>query len=119
MAEKYAHINFKPPASAAAAAKRGLELRESVSPSNRGMTPVGIARARQLINRQNLDPATIGRMVSFFARHEVDKQGKGFTAGSEGYPSKGLQAWLGWGGDPGRAWANKVMRQMKAADKRS
>jgi hypothetical protein len=29
-----------------------------------------------------------------------------------------LQAWLGWGGDPGRAWANKVMRQMKAADKK-
>lgn len=118
MAEKYAHISFTPPASVAAAAKRGLELRDSVAPSNRGMTPVGIARARQLINRQNLNPATIGRMVSFFARHEVDKQGKGWSSGSEGYPSKGLQAWLGWGGDPGRAWANKVMRQMKAADKK-
>lgn len=118
MAEKYAHISFKPPAAVAAAAKRGLALRESVAPSNRGMTPVGIARARQLINRQNVDPSTIGRMVSFFARHEVDKQGKGWSSGSEGYPSKGLQAWLGWGGDPGRAWANKVMRQMKAADKK-
>ncbi len=118
MAEKYAHLNFTPPASAGAAAKRGLELRAGVSPSNRGMTAVGIARARQLINRQKLNPATVRRMVSFFARHEVDKQGKGWSAGSEGYPSKGLQAWLGWGGDPGRAWANKVARQMEAADKK-
>jgi hypothetical protein len=39
------------------------------------MTPVGLARARQLLNRQELSPQTIDRMVSYFARHEVDKQG--------------------------------------------
>jgi len=46
------------------------------------------------------------RMVSFFARHEVDKSGEGW-----GVDSKGYQAWLGWGGDPGRAWARRILRR--------
>jgi hypothetical protein len=116
MAEKYSHISFTPPASVAAAAKRGLELRDSVTPSNRGMTPVGIARARQLINRQNLNPSTIGRMVSFFARHEVDKQGQGWKPGEDGFPSNGRIAWALWGGDPGRRWADDKLAQIKAIE---
>jgi len=42
-------------------------------------------------------------MVSFFARHEVDKRAKNF--GNEENPSAGYVAWLLWGGDEGRAWA--------------
>jgi hypothetical protein len=56
-------------------------------------------------------------MVSFFARHEVDKQGEGFSPGEPGYPSNGRIAWALWGGDPGKAWAGKVKRQMQARDK--
>jgi hypothetical protein len=108
--------SYTPPPGAASNARKGLEWRKE---HNRGGTAVGVARARDLANGSSFPISTVKRMYSFFRRHEVDKQGKGFTAGSEGYPSKGLQAWLGWGGDPGRAWANKVMRQMKAADKRS
>jgi hypothetical protein len=55
--------------------------------------------------------------VSYFARHEVDKQGEGWSQGEDGYPSNGRIAWALWGGDPGRAWAGKVSRQMKARDK--
>jgi hypothetical protein len=43
-------------------------------------------------------------MVSFFARHEVDKSGEGW-----GIDSKGYQAWLLWGGNPGRAWAKRIV----------
>jgi hypothetical protein len=75
------------------------------------MTPVGLARARQLLNRQELSPQTIDRMVSYFARHEVDKQGSSW----ESY-GKGRQAWDGWGGDPGRRWATAVARRMDAAE---
>ena len=32
-------------------------------------------------------------MNSYFARHEVDKQGEGFSQGEEGYPSAGRIAW--------------------------
>ena len=78
------------------------------------MTPVGLARARQLLNRQELSPQTIDRMVSFFSRHQVDRQGS--TWGRYG---KGRQAWDGWGGDPGRRWATAVARRMDGAERRA
>jgi len=54
------------------------------------MTPVGLARARQLLHRQELSPQTIDRMVRYFARHEVDKQGSSWSS-----YGKGRQAWDG------------------------
>jgi len=86
----------------AAEAKLGLEWRAEF---NRGGTEVGVARARDISNRTNLSPETIGRMVSYFARHEVDKEGEGFSPGEDGYPSAGRIAWALWGGDPGASWA--------------
>ena len=99
---------FIPPESVASAARRGLELRDKQPDSNKGGTAVGIARAKQLANRQPVSYSTIKRMSSFFARHEVDKQGEGW-----GKDSKGFQAWLLWGGDPGRAFADSVIRRME------
>ncbi len=107
---KYDKINFTPPASVRAAAKRGLELRKKYG---RGGTAVGIARARDLSNGKEMSPSTIKRMVSFFARHEVDKKGEGWGKDSNGYI-----AWLLWGGDAGWSWAKKVANQMDAADKK-
>ncbi len=48
----YAGLSFRPPQPVAAAARRALERRAQQQPFNRGMTPVGLARARQLLNRQ-------------------------------------------------------------------
>jgi ATP-dependent Clp endopeptidase proteolytic subunit ClpP len=79
---------------------------------NRGGTEVGVARARDISNRTNLSPETIGRMVSYFARHEVDKQGQGFSPGEDGYPSAGRIAWALWGGDPGASWARSKYKQL-------
>ena len=107
---KYDNINFKPPASVRSAAKRGLELRKKYG---RGGTSVGLARARDLSNGKEMSPSTIKRMVSFFARHEVDKKGEGWGKDSNGYI-----AWLLWGGDSGWSWAKKVSKQMEAADKK-
>jgi hypothetical protein len=70
------------------------------------MTPVGLARANQLANRDPVSLDTVQRMVSYFARHEVDKQGA--TWDEQG---KGWQAWHGWGGDEGRTWANQIMKE--------
>lgn len=98
-----------PPAAVAAAARRGLDLRAKQAPSNRGGTPVGIRRAAQLANREPVSLSTLKRMISFFARHEVDKQGEGW-----GRDSKGYQAWLLWGGDPGRAWAERMVARITA-----
>ncbi len=110
---KYDHIDFSPPAGAREEAQRGLDWRDEF---NRGGTAVGIARGRDIANGTNLSPDTIVRMTSYFARHEVDKQGEGFSPGEDGFPSNGRIAWALWGGDPGRAWSEKVKRQMDAAD---
>lgn len=93
-----------PTAAMAAEAKRGLDWREEYG---RGGTAVGVARARDISNRVDLSDETIGRMVSYFARHEVDKEGAGFSPGEEGFPSAGRIAWALWGGDPGKSWADK------------
>ena len=85
----------------AAEAERGLAWREEFG---RGGTLVGVARARDIANKRTLSPSTIRRMRSYFARHEVDKEGEGFRPGEDGYPSAGRIAWALWGGDPGKAW---------------
>ena len=102
-------IDTKPPQIVADNAQRALDVRETMPDSMRGMTPVGIARARDLANRVNLSEDTIRRMVAYFDRHEVDKQGN--TWDEQG---KGWQAWYGWGGDEGRAWANRKLREFDA-----
>lgn len=91
-----------------AEARRGLEWRRAFG---RGGTEVGVARARDIANRSNLSRETVGRMVSYFARHEVDKQGEGFNRGEPGYPSAGRIAWALWGGDPGKAWAEAILNE--------
>jgi hypothetical protein len=101
------------PEGAKAEAKRGLEWRQEFG---RGGTAVGVARARDISGGKSLSADTIGRMVSFFARHEVDKQGTGWSPGEEGYPSNGRIAWALWGGDSGRAWANKVYDSFEDAE---
>ena len=111
---KYEGIDFTPPQGAREAAKRALDVREGKPPSQRGMTPVGIARARDLMNGVKMSPDTVRRMKAFFDRHEVDK--KGSTWDEQG---KGWQAWHGWGGDAGYAWARKVVGQMEARDKKT
>jgi 2'-5' RNA ligase/phage I-like protein len=109
---RYDHIDFTPPQGAREAAKRALEVRAEKPESQRGMTPIGIARARDLSNGKRLSPATVRRMLAYFDRHQSDKDGQ--TWGEQG---AGWQAWNGWGGDPGYAWARKVVRQLDAADK--
>jgi hypothetical protein len=99
---------WRPPVEVARAARRGLELRAEQPPSNRAGTPVGLARASQLANRRPVSLETLRRMRSYFARHAVDKEGEGW-----GRDSKGFQAWLMWGGDPGRAWANRILRDVE------
>lgn len=102
---------YIPPQEVRSAAKRGLELRKK---HNRGGTAVGVARARDLSNGKAIPIETINRMISYFARHEVDKKGEGWGVDSAGYI-----AWLLWGGDPGRSWATRIKREHDKKDKSS
>lgn len=128
MADKYDHINFKPPESVANAAKRGLEYRSKASDSQKGgLTPSeaskqgigsGVQRAVNLSNRNNISPQVIRQMCAFFSRHQKNKA---IAPENKGTPwkDKGYVAWLLWGGDPGRTWAEKVRDQMDRADEKS
>jgi hypothetical protein len=119
MPKKYAHINFAPPKDVQAAARRGLALRRKFGrgglsrkeASAQGIGS-GVQRATNLANGDKVSPETIGRMVSFFARHEKNKDSKT----PSGEPGAGQISWLLWGGTPGQRWATKVKRQMEAAD---
>jgi phage gp29-like protein len=98
---------FKPPESVASNARRALEVRDGKPESERGMTSVGLARARDLANRRSLSEDTVRRMVKYFTRHQSDKKGE--TWDDKG---KGWQAWNGWGGDEGWSWARGIVERL-------
>jgi HK97 family phage prohead protease len=110
---KFDHIDFTPPAGVRSEAQKGLDWR---SEYGRGGTAVGVARARDLSNGVTISPETARRMKAYFDRHEIDKQGKGWSPGEDGFPSNGRIAWALWGSDPGWAWSRKLVEQMNAAD---
>lgn len=100
---------FTPTLRMAAAARRGLRLRGQVG---RGGTQVGVNRAHQLAERRPRSAKDVKSMHSFFARHEVDKDTKTHAWGSDTDPSAGFIAWLLWGGDAGKAWADRKAKTL-------
>ena len=111
----FADGSYIPTQAMADNARRALEIREKKPMSQRGMTSVGIARARDLMNKRPMSEDTVRRMKAFFDRHEADKQGE--TWSQQG---KGWQAWNGWGGDEGYSWSTAIVERLnKAQDKKS
>ena len=80
-----------------------------------GGTDVARTRASQILSGNELSPDTVITMSAWFARHEVDKQGKGFSPGEDGYPSNGRVAWAAWGGDAGKSWSDARSKRIKKA----
>lgn len=106
-------INLSVPSGVKAEAARGLAWRKQFG---RGGIGPGQRTARMLIgNRMTI--ARVRKMRAYLARHEVDKRGKGWAPGQPGYPSAGRIAWALWGGNAGKAWANKVMRSVEAKER--
>lgn len=123
----YKDIDFKPPASVAAQARKGLELRRKQTGDKAGLTPEeassegigsGVQRAVNLKNRDTLSPKVIRQMSGFFSRHEKNKS---ISAENRDEPWKdnGYVSWLLWGGDAGQKWVKKVLDQMDAQDKKT
>ena len=109
-------IDLSPTSEMREMAERGLRLREE---HGRGGTEVGVARARDIKNGENLSVETVGRMASFFARHRVDLDAPAADPGHEDYPSAGVIFWLLWGGDPndpdgaGAGWAERKLEEIE------
>ena len=92
---------YKPTAEMAAAARRGLKMRMESSPSQRGGTAVGLARARQFAGRQPVSLDVVKRTFSFLSRAK--------TYYRPGKNTPGTQAYLLWGGPAGLAWAKSIL----------
>lgn len=104
---------FTPPKAVQSAAERGLEMRRE---HDRGGTMIGVTRARDLSNGAGISIETIGRMVSFFARHDTPEER---AARERDETSPANIAWLLWGGDAGREWAKSIWdraKEEKSAD---
>ncbi len=113
---KRALDSYQPNDGMVAEAQRGLDWRREY---NRGGTAIGIARARDIVNRRDLPIDTWRRIKAYFDRHEIDKQGEGYSPDEPGYPSNGRIAWALWGGDAGYARAKTIMQQVTADDVRT
>ena len=103
---------FAPPQAVRSAARRGLELRRKhgkggLTTAEAGKQGIGsgVARATSLANGMKVSEATLRRMVAFFSRHEKNKSG--------GENDAGYIAWMLWGGDAGRAWANRTLKMIE------
>ena len=120
--KKYEHIDFKPPKAVADKAEKGLKYRRQsgkggLSSQEAGKSGIGsgVQRAVNLKNRNNLTPETIKMMRGFFSRHEKNKS---IAPKNKQTPweDAGHVAWLLWGGDPGKKWVDKILKQMEEAD---
>lgn len=97
--------SYSPPEGVAVAAKRALKwIADGLAGA--GFTAVGKARANQLASGADVSADVVNRMISYFARHEVDKTAVGFDNRDKGFPSAGRVAWDAWGGDAGQTWVN-------------
>jgi len=96
---------YKPTQAMADAAKQGLKLRIASARSRQGGTAVGLARARQFINRDNVSLDIVKRTYSFLSRAK--------TYYKPGENTPGTQAYLLWGGPAGLTWAKNILAGLK------
>ena len=91
------------------AAKKALEIRKELPPSRQYGTLVGLARANQLANGENLSEDTLVRMRSYLLRARANYR----TAKSQGKTaenSKAIGAYLLWGGPRALAWVEQQLK---------
>jgi len=101
------------PKGAQSEAKKALEWRKE---HDRGGTSVGLNTARTLARGGQIGIRKVRHIAKYFPRHEVDKQGKGWSPGEDNFPSNGRIAWALWGGDTAWRWARAIVeREEKAA----
>jgi hypothetical protein len=96
---------YRPTEAMANAALRGLKMREAASPSARGGTAVGLARANQFAKREQVSLDVVKRTFSFLSRAKV------YYKPGENTP--GTQAYLLWGGPAGLTWARNILNDIK------
>ena len=93
-------------------AKKVLELRQTLPPSRRAGTPVGLARANQLANGENLSLQTLIRMRSYLVRARENYR-RAKAQGLDASNSKAIQAYDLWGGYRALPWVNEQIKKLQ------
>lgn len=113
-----AEQTFTPPDGVRSAAARGLELRAkwkrggltNAQASEQGIGS-GVQRATNLKNGDKVSLSTVKMMHAFFARHQ--KNYAPDEKESDGGPTAGTIAWLLWGGNAGKQWADGIVSRIQ------
>lgn len=107
-----------PPEGVRSAAARGLELRAKwkrggITNSEASAQGIGsgVQRATNLTNGDSISIETVRRMAAFFSRHQ--KNYRPDEKETDGGPTAGTIAWLLWGGNAGKAWANGILARLE------
>ena len=109
-------INLTPTSGMKTEAKRYKEWKKE---GEAGGTDDAARRATQILSGGEMSADVVITMNAWFARHESDKTGQGFSKGEKGYPSKGRVAWAAWGGDAGQSWSRSKSNSIKNARERT
>lgn len=104
---RYDDLNFTIPSGVKKAAQSGLDLRKE---HGRGGTSVGMATARYLVNNKVATPEKVRHIAKYFPRHAGDNL--------DDKTSNGWIAWQLWGGNSGRSWSTKLVKQMEELDEK-
>jgi hypothetical protein len=102
-----APLRFPIPKGVQTEAKQGLDLSRKFG---RGGTEVGRAMATVLSRGGSVTEQVIRKIASYFPRHAGD------NLDQTNPPSNGLIAWKLWGGDPGREWAEGIVKELDQGD---
>lgn len=113
LVDEAAEPRFTPPTAVREAARRGLELRQitgrgGLDREQAGKQGIGsgVARGEQLAAGEEVKLADLKRMKAFFARHDGERERNARLANER---SPASIAWLLWGGDAGREWAQAII----------
>jgi hypothetical protein len=106
--------SFKAPQAVIEAMRVGLQ-QVADGHGGDGLKQATVDAARRIVQSGRVSAEKVEEMGPWLARHEVDKQGKGFNPGEDGYPSPGRVAWNVWGGDSAVPFARRAIAQLKRA----
>lgn len=103
-------IFYKTNSSMRYAAKRSLVERKMYSAKHMPMTPVGVARARQIASGK---PIPLKDVIAINAFHKRHAKNYSNAIDSKGRHTRGRISIDGWGGLAGKAWANNIVSKYR------
>ena len=101
-------VDLRPTKEMQAAAERGIRLYED-GKGGSGLVKQTITDAHKIARGVALSEEKVRKMPPWFARHATDKR-PGWD--KEGEETPGFVAWLLWGGDAGRDWSERKVKEL-------